>query len=385
MPTPTTAAVARVGEDTFHWERVVLDDPRADEVLVRLVATGLCHTDLSVLAGRLPTPLPAVLGHEGAGTVEAVGTDVVGIAPGDKVVLSFNSCGQCAHCRTGAPTRCSTYFPSNFGAARADGSTSIHTEDGAPLGGLFFGQSSMARHALVSAQCVVRVDAADDEELARLAPIGCGIQTGAGAILNVLQPGPGDSVVVFGAGAVGLSAVMAARLSGAAEIVVADLVPSRLTLATELGATHTIDSGNEDLGRRLSELSGGTGFNHVVETTGVPALLELAASAITTYGTVAVIGAPAAGSRASFDINSLIDGRTIRGVAEGSSDRITFIPALVRLARQGRLPYEKFVRFYAPDQLDQAVADARSGHTIKPVIRFGDGQDFRNSQKGASA
>ncbi|MFD4603015.1 NAD(P)-dependent alcohol dehydrogenase [Streptomyces sp. NPDC058464] len=364
--------MARAGEDTFHWEQVLLDDPRPDEVLVRLVATGLCHTDLSVLAGRLPTPLPAVLGHEGAGVVEAVGTDVVDVRPGDRVVLSFNSCGRCDSCRTGKPTRCGTYFPLNFAAARPDGSTSVHTTDGAPLGGLFFGQSSMARHALVSAQSVVRVDVADDEELALLAPIGCGIQTGAGAVLNILQPGPGDTVAVFGAGAVGLSAVMAARLSGAGEIAVADVVPSRLALAAELGATHTIDSAHEDLGKRLAEISGGAGVTYVIETTGVPALLELAATAVTSYGTVAVIGAPAAGSRASFDINSLIDGRTIRGVAEGSSDRITFIPALVGLARQGRLPYEKFVRFYPPEELDQAVADARSGGTIKPVIRFAD-------------
>ncbi|MFC9424320.1 zinc-binding dehydrogenase [Streptomyces sp. NPDC056987] len=199
----------------------------------------------------------------------------------------------------------------------------------------------------------------------------------------MLQPTPGDSVAVFGAGAVGLSAVMAARMSGAVDIVVADLVPSRLALAAELGATHTIDSRNEDLGKRLSELSGGTGFTYIVETTGVPALLELAATALTTYGSVAVIGAPAAGSRASFDINSLIDGRTIRGVAEGSSDRGTFILAGPPRAPR-RLPYEKFVRFYAPDALDQAVADARSGRTIKPVIRF-DGQDLQNPQEGASA
>ncbi|MFF2654219.1 NAD(P)-dependent alcohol dehydrogenase [Streptomyces sp. NPDC058045] len=370
MPTPTTVAVARPGEDTFHWERAVLDDPGPGEVLVRLVAAGLCHTDLSVLAGRLPTPLPAVLGHEGAGTVAAVGPDVAGISPGDHVVLSFNSCGHCDACRTGRPTTCPTYFPLNFRAARADGSTPIRTEDGTPLGGLFFGQSSLARHAVVAAQSVVRVDVADEDELTLLAPVGCGIQTGAGAILNLLRPRYGDSVAVFGAGAVGLSAVMAARLTPARTIVAVDVVPSRLALATELGATHTIDSGTEDLRSRLTDLAGPGGLTYIVETTGVPALLELAATAITADGTVAVIGAPAAGSRASFDINALIDGRTIRGVTEGGSDRTTFIPALIDLARQGRLPYEKFVRHYTEDQLHQAVADARSGHTIKPVIRF---------------
>ncbi|MFF1379653.1 alcohol dehydrogenase catalytic domain-containing protein [Streptomyces sp. NPDC058308] len=225
--------MARTGEDTFHWERAVFDDPGPGEVLVRLVAVGLCHTDLSVLTGRLPTPLPAILGHEGAGTVEAVGADVVGIGPGDHVVLSFNSCDHCNACRTGRPTTCETYFPLNFRAARADGTTSIDTEDGAPLGGLFFGQSSLARYAVVSAQSVVRVDVADEEELSLLAPVGCGIRTGAGAILNLLKPHYGDGVAVLGAGAVGLSAVMAARLTPARTIVAVDVVPSRLALATE--------------------------------------------------------------------------------------------------------------------------------------------------------
>ncbi|MFG2592342.1 NAD(P)-dependent alcohol dehydrogenase [Streptomyces sp. NPDC048438] len=364
--------MARIGEDTFHWERAVLDDPRPGEVLVRLVATGLCHTDLSVLSGRLPTPLPAVLGHEGAGIVEAVGPDVTDVATGDRVVLSFNSCGDCTSCRTGRPTACGTYFPLNFRAARPDGTTPIRTQDGTPLGGLFFGQSSLARHAVVSAQSVVRVDVADDDGLALLAPVGCGIQTGAGAILNLLRPQYGDSVAVFGAGAVGLSAIMAARLTAARTIVAVDVVPSRLALAGELGATHTINSKEEDLGRRLAELAGPGGLTYVVETTGVPSLLEFAATAVAGNGTVAVIGAPSAGSRASFDINALIDGRTIRGVTEGGSDRTTFIPALIDLARQGRLPYERFLRFYAEDQLHQAVMDAKSGVTIKPVIRFSD-------------
>lgn len=372
MPTSTTAAVARVGADDFTWEPIVLEDPGPDEALVRLVATGLCHTDLSVLAGRLPTPLPAVLGHEGAGIVEAVGPGAHGVRPGDRVVMSFNSCGSCARCRTGQPTRCSTYFPRNFGAARPDGSTPLHTADGEPLGGLFFGQSSLARHAVVSVHSLVPVDPADDRELALLAPIGCGVQTGAGTVLNLLKPGPGDTLAVLGAGAVGLSAVMAAQLTGASTVIAADRVPSRLTTASELGATHTINTGTEDLGQSLAYLTGGHGVTYIVETTGVPALLELAVTAITASGTVAVIGAPAAGNRASFDVNALIDGRTIRGVTEGGSDRITFIPALIDLFRQGRLPYDQFVEFYPADHLAKAVQDARSGRTIKPVIVFDD-------------
>ncbi|POM27864.1 Aryl-alcohol dehydrogenase [Actinomadura rubteroloni] len=370
MPTPTTAAVARAGAGTLHWENVRLDEPAAGEALVRIVGAGICHTDLSVLAGRLPVPLPAVLGHEGAGVVTAVGPGVTAVRPGDQVVLSFNSCGRCEKCRTGRPTECPAYWPLNFGAARLDGTTPVSGADGGPLGGLFFGQSSLAAHALVSEQSMVRVDAADEDELAMLAPIGCGVQTGAGTVLNVLRPSPGDTVAVFGAGAVGLSAVMAARLSGARRIIAVDVVASRLALAAELGATDRVDSGRENLAERLAELAGPGGLTHVVESTGVPALLELAIDAVAADGTVAVIGAPAAGTRASFDVNALIGGRTVRGVTEGASDRVTFVPALVDLVRQGRLPIDRLIRLYRPDQLAEAIEDARSGRTVKPVIRF---------------
>ncbi|MEU3010160.1 NAD(P)-dependent alcohol dehydrogenase [Nocardia asteroides] len=359
MPIDTTAGVARVGADNFSWERVVLDDPGPGEVLVRLVATGVCHTDLSVLAGRLPTPLPAVLGHEGAGIVEAVGEDVTTTRPGDRVVLSFDSCGACARCRTGKPTQCPTYFPRNFGAARPDGSTPISDHSGAPIGGLFFGQSSLASYAVVSEQSVVPVAVRDEDELAVFAPIGCGIQTGAGAVLNLLQPEPGSRIAVFGAGAVGLSAVMAATLSGTADIVAVDRVESRLELARELGATATASG--------VAELHD---FDYIIETTGVPELLERGLEAVRAGGTVAIVGAPPAGTRIGVDVNAMIDGRTLLGVTEGGSDRTTFIPALIELYRAGRLPIDRLVRFYPPSELDRAVADARSGVTIKPVIRF---------------
>ncbi|MEU8898701.1 NAD(P)-dependent alcohol dehydrogenase [Nocardia sp. NPDC048505] len=359
MPIETIAAVARPAADEFSWETVILDDPGPGEVLVRLVAAGVCHTDLSVLAGRLPTPLPAVLGHEGAGVVEAVGPGVTTAAVGDRVVLSFASCGACPRCRTGRPTQCPSYFPLNFGARRPDGTTPLRDRSGQPIGGLFFGQSSLARYAVASQHSVVPVDAADEDELAMFAPIGCGIQTGAGAVLNLLRPPPGSRVAVIGAGAVGLSAVMAARLCGAAEIVAVDRVPARLGLARELGATATTD--------RAEELCD---VDYLLETTGVPRLLEAALGQIRAGGTVAVIGAPAAGTRIAVDVNAMIDGRTLLGVTEGGSDRITFIPALIALYRAGRLPLDRLVRFYPPTELRRAVQDARSGSTVKPVIRF---------------
>ncbi|MFF0456431.1 NAD(P)-dependent alcohol dehydrogenase [Nocardia africana] len=359
MPIETTAAVAYPGARDFAWEPVVLDDPGPGEVLVRMVATGVCHTDLSVLAGRLPTPLPAVLGHEGAGVVERVGPAVTTCAIGDRVVLSFDSCGSCARCRTGRPTRCPHYFARNFAAARPDGTPLVHHRNGIAIGGRFFGQSSLAKHAIVSAHTVVPVNAGSDDELARYAPIGCGIQTGAGTVLNLLKPEPGQRLAVLGAGAVGLAAVMASRLSGVAEIHVVDKVPARSALAQELGATVLAES--------VDELRG---LDYIIETTGVPTLLEAAVDAVGPGGVVAVIGAPAAGTRIDVDVNGLIDGRTLLGVTEGGSDRTTFIPALIALHRTGRLPIDRLMRFYPPEQLSRAVDDARSGITVKPVIRF---------------
>ncbi|HEX4360981.1 MAG TPA: NAD(P)-dependent alcohol dehydrogenase [Pseudonocardia sp.] len=370
LSTTTTAAVAEPGVGEFAWRTVVLDDPRPDEVLVRIVATSLCHTDLTVLAGRQPTQLPAVLGHESAGVVEAVGAGVTLVRPGDQVLLTFNSCGHCPRCRTGAPTQCESFFARNFSGRREDGTAPIHGEDGAPIGGQFFGQSSLAHHALVSEHSVVPVEAADDDELAALAPVNCGVQAGAGTVLNVLRPQPGDSIAVFGAGAVGLSAVLAARLTAATTIIAVDIIDSRLKLAGELGAQHLVNSTGIELPATLRDLTGGTGPTHIVETTGVPPLLEQAIEAIASHGTVAVVGAPGGDARASFNINAMIDGRTVRGVTCGASDRINFIPTLVELHRQGRLPFDRMIRTYTPDQLGQAVADARSGHTLKPVIRF---------------
>jgi aryl-alcohol dehydrogenase len=286
------------------------------------------------------------------------------------VLLTFNSCGHCARCRSGVPTQCESFFARNFSGRREDGTAPIHGENGAPIGGQFFGQSSLAYHALVSERSVVPIEAADEDDLAALAPANCGVQAGVGTVLNVLRPQPGDSVAVFGAGAVGLSALMAARLTAATTLIVVDIVDSRLKLAGELGAKHLVNSTGIDLPSTLRELAGGTGVTHIVETTGVSALLEQAIEAVATNGTVAVVGAPGGDIRASFNVNAMIDGRTVRGVTCGASDRINFVPTIVELYRQGRLPFDRLVRTYVPDQLWQAVADTRSGHTLKPVTRF---------------
>lgn len=376
MTTTTAAAVVESAGAGFSFCEVELADPRPDEVLVRVVAAGVCHTDLGVAAGALPFPLPGVLGHEGAGVVEAVGSAVTRVRPGDQVLLSFTSCGGCANCRDGHPAYCATWLPLNLlGGTRADGSATV-SRGGEGIGGHFFGQSSFARHALVDERSLVKVPA--DAPLELLAPLGCGVQTGVGAVWNVLRPRPGDTVVVTGAGAVGLSAVMAARLTPATRIVAVDRVPERLALARELGATHTVDTSaapgadgtGAGLAAAVAELTGGAGANGLVETTGNAGVLTEAISTLAARGTAVIVGAPAFGTTVPLDVNFMLPGRTVVGLTLGDSETQSLLPVLVDLVTSGRLPVDRLVRHYAFEEIAQAVADIVSGDTIKPVLRF---------------
>lgn len=364
----TRAAVVEKPGAPFTVEEVTLDEPRAGEVLVRMTATGLCHTDLGAQAGGLPFPLPGVLGHEGAGVVERVGPHVTDVAPGDKVVLSFASCGHCPACRDGHPAYCATWQVRNLMAgARDDGSPTL-SRDGASLGGHFFGQSSFAEYALTNERNVVRVD--EEADLTVLAPLGCGVLTGFGTVWNVLRPEPGTTLAVFGAGAVGLSAVMAAAQLPLVTVVAIDLVPERLDTARELGATHAIDAGREDVAARLAELTGGRGLDAAVDTTASPKVLRTAVDALATRGQCAVVGAARPGTEVPLDMPGLLIGKQVLGVTIGDSDPAQLIPRLVELHRHGGLPLERLVRYYTLEELNQAAADMHDGRTIKPVVRF---------------
>ncbi len=367
--TAATAAVLPATGQPFSLQQVTLDDPRPDEVLVRVVAAGVYGTDLGVQAGHIPFPLPGVLGHEGAGIVEAVGSAVTAVTPGDKVLLTFTSCGHCTNCLAGHPAYCETFLTRNlFGGARADGSATVHGAEG-DLHAHFFAQSSFATHALAEERSVTVVS--PDADLTVLAPLGCGVQTGAGAVFNVLQPTPGSSVLVLGAGAVGLSAVMAAALTGAHRIIVADLVGSRLELAREVGATHVVNSGQADLEDTLQEITGGRGVEYAAETTGSARVLEAGIRSLAPMGTIGVIGAPSPGTTAAFDINVLLDGRRIVGITEGDSTPQLVLPALVELVMQGRFPLDKLIRRYPFEQINDAAAAAASGDVLKPVLTLG--------------
>lgn len=368
MSTTTRAAVVESGGAPFTLADVELDEPGPGEALVRMVATGLCHTDLGVASGGLPFPLPGVLGHEGAGVVEAVGPNVTGVAPGDHVVLSFTSCGGCHNCRDGHPAYCATWLPLNLiGGRRADGTSTI-SRDGAPLGGHFFGQSSFAERALVDERSLVKVD--PDVPLESIAPLGCGVQTGVGAVWNVLKPRAGSTLVVLGAGAVGLSAVMAAAMTPAARVIAVDRVGERLSLAKELGATHTVNAGEADVEDAIAQLTDGQGADGVIETTGSVAVLRKGVDALAARGTLVVVGAPPFGTEVALDVNGLLSGKRIVGLTLGDSETQTVIPALVQLVKEGRLPLHRLISTYPFADIDQAVRDMSAGKTIKPVLTF---------------
>jgi len=366
MPTTTTAAVVQNAGDPFALTDVRLDDPRPDEVLLRIEAVGLCHTDLSVRSGKTPFPLPGVLGHEGAGVVEAVGSAVSKVVPGDRVVVTFDSCGRCVPCLTGRPSQCAHWPALNLlGGSRLDGSATITLPGGESLHGHFFGQSSFASHALASERNVVKLPG--DTPLELLAPLGCGVQTGAGAVLNVLKPAPGSTVAVFGAGAVGLSALMAAQLTPATQIVAVDVQDSRLTLATELGATATVNPKHDDPVSFLRDLGGA---HYAVETSGNTAVLRQAVDSLAGNGACAVVGAPPFGSEVSLNVPAMLTGNPhIIGVNQGSSVPDEFLPALMKLQASGRLPFDRLITHFDFDDIEAAATAAQSGDAIKPVLR----------------
>jgi aryl-alcohol dehydrogenase len=354
---PVRAAVLRRRGAPLQLEVLALEAPRADEVRVRLVACGICRTDVDLCDEWRAADGAVVLGHEGAGVVEQVGAQVRAVRRGDHVVLSYQSCGRCGPCRAGRPAACRRFEIANFGFQRLDGSNAL----GGGVRGHFFGQSSFATHALATERNIVRVS--KRLPLALLAPLGCGLQTGAGTILNSLGVPRGASVAIFGTGAVGLAAVMAARIAGAAPIIGIDIVPKRLRLARELGAAHTIDSRRADVAARVRAIAGAV--DYALEITGDPALGRLALALLTPRGTLALIATPDAAPARSH-------GRKVLGIAEGDAVPQQFIPRLIRLWQAGRFPFDRLVRFYPFERINQALTDLRRGTTIKPVLRISD-------------
>jgi aryl-alcohol dehydrogenase len=361
------AAISRAKSAALVVEDVTIGDLRHDEVLVRIAGTGVCHTDMVVRDQGYPVPLPLVLGHEGAGVVEKVGADVKSLVPGDHVVLAFGHCGVCNNCKSGRPGYCVEFYDRNFKGARMDGTQTMCDGHGHAVGTAFFAQSSFGTFAVATERNAVKIR--KDVPLELMGPLGCGIQTGAGAVINALKPHAGSSIAIFGAGSVGLSAAMAAAALGCTTIIMVDLHDERLALARELGATHGINGGTEDAVQRIKELSGTDGVDFTLECTGNAHVLEQAVEALRIPGVCGLVGAANLGVRVSLDMNTLLFGRTVRGIIEGDSVPQVFIPELIELWRAGRFPFDKLVKFYDLADINQAIEDSETGIVLKPIVR----------------
>lgn len=346
----------------FQFERLKLDAPGPNEIRIKIMASGVCHTD-AVARDLGLTPFPVVLGHEGSGIVEELGPGVEGFDVGDHVVISFAHCGHCENCLTGHPTVCKTFNELNFGGKMEDGTFRIHKE-GKDVSN-FFGQSSFGNYSIVHEKNAVKVD--PDVDITLLGPLGCGIQTGAGTVLNRLKPEFASTIAIFGTGAVGLSAIMAAKIANCKTIIAVDIHDSRLELAKELGATHTLNSKRDDIVKEIKELTDG-GIHYAVETSGVPVVVKQSLNALRPLGTAAIVGVT---PEMKIDVHNdlMAEGKSMIGVIEGDSVPRVFIPQLIDYYKAGQFPFDKMVRFYNFNEIEKAFEDSAKGITIKPILK----------------
>lgn len=366
MTIVTEAAVAVAPNAPFEIQKLTVDEPRDDEAQVKIVASGVCNTDNHIRNQVYDTPQPAVLGHEGAGIVEKVGKDIRGIEPGDKVVLGWDSCGYCRQCQRAKPSYCENYFQHLYKGCRLDGTTAFANEEGS-VASHFFGQSSFARITNVKAKCLVKLHRDMPLELA--APLGCGQLTGAGAATSSTAVKPGETVAVFGTGGVGLAAIMAARAVGAAEVVAVDIHDKRLETAKEVGATSTINSRASTVGAQLEKAIGPSGVDVILDTTGIPAVINEFPSFIAPLGRIGLIAVTKPGTKVSFDVGTtLAKGWTVRTISGGDVVPADMIRTMIDWWSQGKFPVEKFIQAFPLNCINDAFDAAASGEVIKPVI-----------------
>ncbi|TWI58177.1 NAD(P)-dependent alcohol dehydrogenase [Halalkalibacter nanhaiisediminis] len=333
------AAVTFGSGEPFQITDITVDDPQAGEVLVRIVGSGICHTDILAQTQAYPVPLPAVLGHEGAGVVEKVGVGIKHIQPGDHVVLSYSSCGVCGNCLSGMAYACESFYDLNFGGKMIDGTSRLHKE-GTDLSN-FFGQSSFAYYAVASARNVVKVP--KDVPLEMLGPLGCGT--------------------------VGLSAIMGANVANCGIIIAVDIHDNRLELAKELGATHTVNAKDGNVLEQIKDITG-RGVNYAIESSGRPDNTRLAVDSLDVLGVAVQVAGGPIGSEVSIDINTILFERNLNGFLMGEGVPQLYIPKLIELYKKGKFPFEKLIKYYSFEEINEAIQDTKIGTTIKPIIKF---------------
>jgi aryl-alcohol dehydrogenase len=365
----TRAAVMSERHGRWTIDTLEVAEPGPQEVLVRVVASGICQTDVHARDGFFLIPCPAVYGHEGAGVVERVGHTVTTLTPGDHVIMANPSCDACPECRAGFETYCSNAPLLKHSGYRADGTSLSFRRGTDPIYGSFFQQSSFASVTIAMARNTIRVP--DEVPLDILAAFPCGVNTGAGAVMNVLKPNPGDSYVAFGTGTVGCAGLLAAKLAGCDPIIAVDVFDERLALAHSLGATHTVNAKAPQLVNEVRRLAGGRGAQWCLEAAGVPAALRAAVEVLAPRGTACLVGSARAGVEVPLETRALQQGRIVRGCIQGDSDVRTFLPRLIALYCAGQLPIERLVRHYPHAAINDAVADMLAGTTIKAVLQIG--------------
>jgi len=366
MTVTAKAAILPAVSGLFSIEELVLPEPSDDELLVKVAGCGICHTDVKVSLGYANVPLPVVLGHEGSGTVLAAGAHCGDFQEGDHVIMTFPSCGHCVSCREQHPAYCDIGQELSFACRRPERAHPGRSQ-GETIHGAFFGQSSFSTHALVSARNAVKVN--KDLPLPSLGPLGCGFQTGAGAVLNVLQPPPGESLAVFGAGNVGLSAIMAARIADMGPVIALDINEERLALAKMLGATDVINLTIEKYPvEAIHQLSGGKGVRYSLDTTNRPEVIRQAFEGLGNRGTC--IHSGGGGKDFTFPGSHLLHGRTVTGVIQGDSNPRVFIPQLLDYFSQGQFPFDRLLNFYPLEEINRALEEMEKGSVVKPVLRM---------------
>jgi S-(hydroxymethyl)glutathione dehydrogenase/alcohol dehydrogenase len=361
------AAILEAVNEPLTVEDVELADPGPGEVVVRLHASGVCHSDWNVVSGATPNPLPAVLGHEGAGLVEAVGAGVTTVTEGDHVVLSWlPACGRCFYCVQGRPSLCEHAMEGMFEGTLPSGALRL-SRNGSPLYHYSF-LSTFAERCIVPDECCVRIRA--DAPLDVAALVGCAVMTGIGAAINRAHVEAGSTVAVFGAGGVGLSVVLGAVLAGARDVVAVDPVPFKRELALELGATHAVDPNSDDPAKALREVTQGRGADYAFDAAGYPGVVTQAYEATRRGGTVVCIGIPPVGTEAALPGPSLPrDEKIVTGSFYGSCRPHVDMALILDLFMEGRLPLDRLVtRTYPLDDINDAFAAMNAGEVARAVV-----------------